>query len=195
MTEVVVALDVDVERARMLVDSIPEARWYKVGLELIHTPEGYALSQEILSKGKFLFLDSKLSDTPNTTSRTVYTIVQRWRPHLLTVRHNAEKAVEAAAGSNTNILYVPSLTTDADSRVEKTIADGVVCRPSDAVEYRKRQKDLIIVVPGLRIDGMFHEHVEQESKCPQADLAVVGRSIVCNADPRRAFSRYAERLA
>lgn len=69
--KIIVALDVDSRaKALSLVDELPEARTFKVGLQLF-TAEGPSLIEELHNLGKQVFLDLKLHDIPNTVAGAV----------------------------------------------------------------------------------------------------------------------------
>jgi orotidine-5'-phosphate decarboxylase len=68
---IIVALDVGTRsQALSLVESLPEGQFFKVGLQLF-TAEGPSLIQEIVQRGKRVFLDLKLHDIPNTIAGAV----------------------------------------------------------------------------------------------------------------------------
>lgn len=191
-TEIIVALDTDLPHARYIIERT-NAKWFKLGVEMIHNPQAFELALEIRAQGKYLFLDSKLSDTPITTTRTVDYIAKTWKPNLLSVRSNIHAAMEAASG-NTNIIDVPYLTTDVVAKWTPTEADGVVCRASLVGEYRSRHggRDIIIVVPGIRLPGDSARHHKDATpeKCPDADFLVIGEPITRANNPQTAYENY-----
>ncbi len=98
--KIIIALDVkNREEARSVLESLPEARIFKVGLELF-TAEGPAMIDLVKSFGKEVFLDLKLHDIPNTVAGAVKSAV-RHSVAMLTLhaaggREMMKKAVEAA---------------------------------------------------------------------------------------------------
>lgn len=98
--KIIIALDVkNREEARAVLESLPEARIFKVGLEL-YTAEGPAMIDLVKSFGKEVFLDLKLHDIPNTVAGAVKSAV-RHGVAMLTLhtsggREMMKRAVEAA---------------------------------------------------------------------------------------------------
>ncbi len=98
--KIIIALDVkNREEARRVLESLPGARIFKVGLEL-YTAEGPAMIDLVKSFGKEVFLDLKLHDIPNTVAGAVKSAV-RHGVSMLTLhtsggREMMKKAVEAA---------------------------------------------------------------------------------------------------
>lgn len=98
--KIIIALDVkNGDEARAVLESLPEARIFKVGLEL-YTAEGPAMIDLVKSFGKEVFLDLKLHDIPNTVAGAVKSAV-RHGIAMLTLhtsggREMMKKAVEAA---------------------------------------------------------------------------------------------------
>lgn len=98
--KIIIALDVkNREEARLVLESLPEARIFKVGLEL-YTAEGPAMLDLVKGYGKEVFLDLKLHDIPNTVAGAVRSAL-RHGVSMLTLhtsggREMMKKAVEAA---------------------------------------------------------------------------------------------------
>lgn len=98
--KIIIALDVkNRQEARQVLESLPEARIFKVGLELF-TAEGPAMLDLVKSYGKEVFLDLKLHDIPNTVAGAVRAAVKHG-VSMLTLhtsggREMMKKAVEAA---------------------------------------------------------------------------------------------------
>ncbi|MBC7363862.1 MAG: orotidine 5'-phosphate decarboxylase, partial [Candidatus Aminicenantes bacterium] len=98
--KIIIALDVkNKEEAKKVLESLPEARVFKVGLELF-TAEGPEMIALVKSYGKEVFLDLKLHDIPNTVAGAVRAAV-RHGVAMLTLHTSGgqemmKKAVEAA---------------------------------------------------------------------------------------------------
>jgi len=98
---IIIALDVkNREDSRALVQKLPAARIFKVGLELF-TAEGPALLAELRAAGKKVFLDLKLHDIPNTVAQAVKAGarhgVQMMTLHASGGKEMLARAAEAAA--------------------------------------------------------------------------------------------------
>lgn len=128
--KIIIALDVkNREEARAVLESLPEARLFKVGLEL-YTAEGPAMIDLVKSFGKEVFLDLKLHDIPNTVAGAVKSAV-RHGVAMLTLhtsggREMMKKAVEAARETAEKenkplplILGVTVLTSLKDSDLQE----------------------------------------------------------------------------
>ena len=128
--KIIIALDVKSrEEARRVLESLPGARIFKVGLEL-YTAEGPAMIDLVKSFGKEVFLDLKLHDIPNTVAGAVKSAV-RHSVSMLTLhtsggREMMKKAVEAARETAEKekrplplLLGVTVLTSLKDSDLEE----------------------------------------------------------------------------
>ncbi|RFT16656.1 MAG: Orotidine 5'-phosphate decarboxylase [Candidatus Saccharicenans subterraneus] len=128
--KIIIALDVkNREEAWAVLESLPEARLFKVGLEL-YTAEGPAMIDLVKSFGKEVFLDLKLHDIPNTVAGAVKSAV-RHGVAMLTLhtsggREMMKKAVEAARETAAKenkplplILGVTVLTSLKDSDLQE----------------------------------------------------------------------------
>lgn len=128
--KIIIALDVNNrEEARAVLESLPEARIFKVGLEL-YTAEGPAMLELVKEYGKEVFLDLKLHDIPNTVAGAVKSAV-RHGVSMLTIhtsggREMMKRAVEIARETAVKenkplplILGVTVLTSLKDSDLEE----------------------------------------------------------------------------
>jgi len=99
--KIIIALDVaDREKALALVRELPEARWFKIGLELF-TACGPSLIEAIRERGHEIFLDLKLHDIPNTVAGAIRAAtghgVAMLTLHASGGREMMSRAIEAAA--------------------------------------------------------------------------------------------------
>jgi orotidine-5'-phosphate decarboxylase len=177
MAAVLVSLDVPGPMAARDLISAIGARHYKIGLELLHDPDGVRFAARVAAECH-LFLDAKLSDIPTTVARAVDQICRHIRPSMLSVRTAIPEAIEAAAG-RTMIVHVPFLTSDHGAEPQRSAAPGYVCSPTLAARVRALNPGSVIVCPGVRLPGdSADDHVAPCGVPPHA------------TDPREALARY-----
>ena len=199
MSEVIVALDVpSAALARRIVDRVGETGdFYKVGLEL-YTSVGPAIIEELVRRGKRVFLDLKLHDIPNTVAATVR-VASQLGVDLLTM-HVAGgptmlEAAREAASVDLRLLGVTvltSLTPDEMSTVwDREILSvrdevgrlaelagasgmhGVVASAMEASWLRGRVAEgFLIVTPGIRPSGS--DRGDQQRVATPADAVRAG---------------------
>lgn len=159
---IIVALDVDTrQQALSLVEQLPEAQVFKVGLRLF-TSEGPALLEAVAQKGRRVFLDLKLHDIPHTVSGAAAVAV-RFGVSMMTLhasggREMMARAAETAAqeaektgGARPLLLGVTVLTSLKDQELAEigmpanaagqvlklahlardAGLDGIVCSPQE----------------------------------------------------------------
>jgi orotidine-5'-phosphate decarboxylase len=177
---VIVALDVpSTGDALSLVDRLGEdGDFFKVGLEL-YTGAGPSVVEELVERGKRVFLDLKLHDIPNTVASAVR-VASELGVDLLTVHtvggaRMLDAAAEAASGplELLGVTVLTSMTPDEMSTVWgreiRSVRDevgrlvdvareaglhGVVASALEASWIRHRVgEDLRIVTPGIRPAG------------------------------------------
>jgi len=149
--KIIIALDVkNRDEARKVLESLPEARIFKVGLELF-TAEGPAMIELVKSYGKEVFLDLKLHDIPNTVAGAVSSAV-RHGISMLTLhtsggREMMSKAVESARETAEKegkpvplLLGVTVLTSLSDSDLEE-------------IGYRLDSKNQVLRLARLAVDS------------------------------------------
>jgi orotidine-5'-phosphate decarboxylase len=212
---VIVALDVEsAAEARVLVDRIGDhTDFYKVGLELF-TVAGMAFVQELIGRGKNVFLDLKLYDIGETVKRTV-SQVARTGVRFLTVHSPSavmRAAIEGRGSSPLKLLAVTVLTSfdqqDVDDlgysrtlsdlvewRVRKAMEagmDGLVGSPQEARAIRAAAgPGPILVTPGVRSPGVGKGDQKRvatpaEAIRDGADYLVIGRQVTRAQDPAAA---------
>jgi orotidine-5'-phosphate decarboxylase len=161
-TRIIVALDVDTrQQALFLVEQLPEARVFKIGLRLF-TSEGPSLLEAVAQKGKRVFLDLKLHDIPHTVSGATAVAVRfgvammtlhasGGREMMVRAAETAAQEAEKAGGVRPLLLGVTVLTSlkdtelaeigmpaDAAGQVLRLAhlardagLDGIVCSPQE----------------------------------------------------------------
>lgn len=220
----IVALDVETAaEARLLVDRLgPHAGFYKVGLEL-YTAAGMAIVEELLDRGKEVFLDLKLYDIPETVRRAV-AVVARLRVRFLTVHAVGSvmrAAIEGRGPGGLRILAVTVLTSFGPADVAEL---GYSCEISELVATRTRQAmdagvagvvaspleaaavrriagpAAIVVTPGVRSAGSVRGDQRRVATPADAiragaDYLVMGRQITRSPDPAGEALRVLEEIA
>lgn len=175
---IIVALDVDdFAEAKALIKKLPKARYFKVGLQA-YLEFGERITQYLQEQNRFLFLDLKFMDIPNTVKGAVQAVL-RHKPRFLTVhlfgggemiRAAAEAAEESAACTVLGVTVLTSLNKanlddfGISNSVEDTVLklcetglkNGVssfVCSPLEIDPIRERfGKSVKLVTPGIRPD-------------------------------------------
>ena len=180
---ILLAIDtIDAARADALIAAAgPHVGGIKLGLEYFcaRGPEATARA----AAERFLFLDLKLHDIPNTVASAVRAVAPL-EPDLLTIHASggaammkaAREAAEqsAAGGKRTRLIGVTVLTSldDADleaigqrgstrdqalrlaALAQANGLDGVVCSPREVAALRAEcGPDFVLVVPGIRPAG------------------------------------------
>jgi orotidine-5'-phosphate decarboxylase len=216
------ALDVpDAEEARRLVETLGDSvRFYKLGLELFMAGGYFELMDELVARGKKVFVDLKFFDVPNTVASAVRQIAGR-RPEFVTV-HGNDGILKAAceAKDGIKVLAVTVLTSldqgdlrdlgfqvDPEelvlSRARRALAvgcDGVVSSGLEAERLRgELGGNFLVVVPGIRpvanVDDQKRTVSVEDAFRKGADYIVVGRPIRTAPDPKRAAEDIQERIA
>jgi orotidine-5'-phosphate decarboxylase len=214
----IVALDVaTTAEARALVEQLAGVvSFFKLGLWLLYASGFDRLLDDLVEKGKKIFLDTKMFDIGETVRQGVARAAERG-VSFVTV-HGDTDIVKAAAdgkiGSDLKILVVPVLTSLDDSAVHnlgyaagvrelitagaKTAwacgCDGIIAAPRDmphAIREAVNAPELLVVTPGVRRasaarDDHKRSGTPAEAITAGADYLVVGRPIVRSADPAAA---------
>lgn len=177
----IIALDVpDLEAADRLIDRLPAADFYKVGLQL-YTAAGPEIVRRLKDAGHRVFLDLKFHDIPNTVAGAVRS-AGALGVDLLTV-HAAggipmmRAASEAAAGASQRpLIFAVSVLTSMgrdelariwgreDAEPDQEVArlasiaatagvDGLVAAVQDVAAVRRSGTRLRFLTPGIRLAG------------------------------------------
>ena len=220
----IVALDVaDADAARALVDTLGDSvRFYKIGLELFMAGGYFELLDDLVRRGKKVFVDLKFFDVPETV-RSAVRALSGSGATFATV-HGNQAIMEAAASDkgNLKILAVTVLTSldrgdlddlgfacDVDklvlSRARRALAcgvDGIVSSGLEAPMIRRELgSKLLVVTPGIR--PVENKPVDDQKRTVDvaqafrngADYIVVGRPIRQAADPRAAAQAVQQTIA
>jgi orotidine-5'-phosphate decarboxylase len=220
----IVALDVpSIAEARDLVGELDGlVSFFKVGLWLQFAAGFDSLLDELIKRGKKIFLDAKMFDIGETVRQGVARAAERGIS-FVTVHGDGEiikAAVEGRADSRLKILAITVLTSvDQDGlrdlgyicsveelirlRVEGAIAcgcDGIIAAPHDnpnRIRQIAGEDRLLIVTPGVRLAGTAADDHKRpgtpaEAIAAGADYLVLGRPIVKSADPALAAARIIE---
>lgn len=206
-TTLITALDVDTQsQALDLAGSCGACAWFKVGFQL-YTRCGPAIVEELLSRGKQVFLDLKLHDIPNTVAKAARASADLGAG-LLTMHALAGKDAVAAAraaveGTDTRLLAVTILTSHTDDTLRKELgipessaiavprlarlaveagAHGIVCSPLEITAVREAVgPDALIVTPGIR--PAWAAANDQARIMTPADAAAAGADFIVVGRP------------
>ena len=222
----IVALDVpSISEARDLVGELDGlVSFFKVGLWLQFAAGFDDLIDELIKRGKKVFLDAKMFDIGETVKQGVARAAERGFS-LITVHGDGEimkAAVEGRGDSRLKILAITVLTSvDQDGlrdlgylcsveelirmRVKRSIAcgcDGIIAAPHDNPDRIRQlagEEKLLIVTPGIRLAGTSADDHKRpgtpaEAIAAGADYLVVGRPIVRSDDPARAAAAIIENM-
>ena len=213
---VIVALDFwEFSEARQMVDLLPEATFFKVGMELFYS-EGPRVLDYLRTQNKKIFLDLKLNDIPNTLRGAVRSL-SRYRPELFTLftGHDGVQAalmgLADAANDHTRLLNVTVLTSAVSENTSSDVmlrakeaqgagAHGVVSSAKETASLRQELgSELLIVNPGIRPAGADVQDEKRvatplEALDAGASHIVVGRPITQSPDPAAAFGEIVRSL-
>lgn len=211
-TDLIIALDVATkEKAQSLVKQLLSVvKIFKVGSQLF-TALGPAAIELIPQSMAKVFLDLKFHDIPNTVASASRIAVQLGVA-MFTVHAQAGKEMMCASLSAARdeakrlkvkrplIFGVTVLTSQEDREtkirvlelardVKESGLDGVVCSVQEAFFLRKAfGKDLLIICPGIRLEGektadQKRIATPQQAKNLGVDFIVMGRSIINARNP------------
>ena len=181
----------------------------KVGLELF-VAEGPDVVRALTGEGFDVFLDLKLHDIPNTVGRAAARAgglgVRYLTVHLAGGEQMVRAAVEGFASASpgargSGILGVTVLTSEPEAG-DEVLAErarlaasagcvGAVCASADLPVVRPAATGLVLVVPGIRMEGSDRGDQARiatpgSALASGADLLVIGRTVTAAADPEAA---------
>ena len=181
--KIILALDTNnLNKALSVVSSIDANIIFKLGMEFFYSfgYEGIEKVKNIRPNIK-IFLDLKLHDIPNTVCKAVMPLVEKIKPHMMTLHATGggvmmQKVVKTLGGIPKNerplLLGVTVLTSlDSKSLIElgwepdvnqnviqyallckKSGLDGIICSALEIEKVREVCGDeFIIVTPGIRV--------------------------------------------
>ena len=149
----------------------------KFGLQLFYSKNGRKFLEKIKSD---FWLDLKINDIPQTAISAIDSLKDLKKCKYLTVHANgglemlkAVKKKSKKINKNLKILVVTVLTSlnnkslkqigytkqikqlvlKQANLVKKSGCDGIVCSAQEALEVRKKYKNLLIITPGIRLPG------------------------------------------
>jgi len=223
--KIIIALDVGTKpEALALAERLPDARLFKIGMELF-TAEGPALLRDIAGLGKKVFLDLKYHDIPNTAAGAVRS-ASRLGVHMLTLhasggREMLGRAVEAARDEAARsgrpspaLLAVTVLTSLKDDQLREvgcggSVADqvlrlaalarqagvdGVVCSPHE-IEIIKREFGAEFLVVTPGIRPEWAAAQDQKRVMTPAEAVAKGANYLVIGRPVTAAASPAEAFA
>jgi len=216
--KVIIALDFDdLNEAKDLVDQLPEAIFFKVGLQAF-LKFGPQIISYLHENQKKIFLDLKFKDIPNTVFGAVNSSIA-YSPRFLTIHLSGggemiRRAIEAASyDSGITILGVTVLTSLSDEDmlqigsnlsaaevvfklIELGLNNGLkafVCSPQEVKIIREKfGEDPILVTPGIRPQWAAKGDQKRVFTPKMAiksgsDFLVIGRPITRHLKPSAAF--------
>jgi orotidine-5'-phosphate decarboxylase len=216
----IVALDLPtVGAARAMAERLDGiVSFFKLGLWLIFAPGFERLVEDLVGRGKKVFLDAKMFDIGETVKQGVVRAAERG-VSFVTVHGDHDiirAAVEGKRGTGLRILAITVLTSidDAGARelgylcpvaelIRHRVAactslgcDGIIASPDDVSDIRRLPgaERLLVVTPGVRLPGAALDDHKRAGSPAQAiaagaDYLVVGRPIVQAADPAAMAAR------
>lgn len=219
--KVLVALDFpDVNQAVDLARSVADhVSGFKVGLELLMSPSPDVV-ERVAEIGKPVFADAKLHDIPATVERAARQLGKRGARWVTAHVPGGVEMLRAAASGlaegsdgragilgvtvltsvDASILRETGLPVGVSEQVRRLVglasdggAEGVICSLSE-VGIAKNAADLIVVTPGVRLDGDATDDQRRvstvgQAKDSEADYLVIGRSITRAPDPLAVVER------
>lgn len=194
--KIIVALDYeDPAKAYALVDTLGEdVSWYKIGPALF-TRSGTDAIRFLHSRGKKIFVDLKLHDTPYVVSSTIAQLaemgVRMATLHTLGGKQMLLSAATACRGSSMKLLGISLLTSHSPKDYEllgwtgrsgeimeklvglalETRLSGIVCSPHElALVQAQTLPGFLKISAGIRIPGqeVFGEDQQRVASANQA---------------------------
>ena len=210
----IVALDLpSVGAARAMVGRLGgQVRFYKIGMALFFDRDMHALIDELVGRGKRVFLDYKMYDIPATVRNGVAAVAARGAS-IVTVHGDPDIVAAAAEGARGTELLVFAITvlTSQDGAAlqamgyDRTVPELAALRARSAAEAGAHGliasaaddpdtlravagAPLLVATPGIRLPGgAVHDQVRtstpEDAVARGADYLVMGRPILQAVDP------------
>jgi orotidine-5'-phosphate decarboxylase len=194
----IVALDApSIGEARDLVSELDGlVSFFKVGLWLQFAAGFDGLIEELIKRGKKVFLDAKMFDIGETVKQGVARAAERGFS-FVTVHGDGDimkAAVEGRGDSRLKIFAITVLTSvDQDGLRDL----GYLCAVEELIRQLAGSQSLLIATPGVRLEGTSVDDHKRpgtpaEAIAAGADYLIVGRPIVKSRDPAHAAARIIE---
>lgn len=216
---IVLAVDTqDLDTAARWIEATQEyVSVYKLGLEFFLTfgHDGVSRMKDITDAD--IFLDLKLHDIPNTVAAAA-AAVQSVQPRFLTVHASGGRTMIAAAVQAlpaTDVTAVTILTSlseedlleigfvsnaleSAVSLAKMSVAAGaraIVCSPLEIMAIRSAVgKDVYIITPGVRSEGISARDDQKRTMTPQAAISAGASYVVIGRPITQAWAQGAQAM-
>lgn len=192
-----------------------EKLFLKIGYQLYFC-EGNKLIEKLKNKGYSIFLDLKLHDIPNTVINGIKSLAKLNVDFISLHASNGSKTLQEASNNkiNTKLLAITVLTSfdektiNAELHTTKTInelvksfakmgnessIDGIVCSVNEAKLIKSINPNLIVVCPGIRLNGDSQDQkriaTPLMAKQNGVDYIVVGREITQSPNPYEIYQK------
>lgn len=216
---IVLAVDTqDLDTAARWIEATQECvSVYKLGLEFFLTfgHDGVSRMKDITDAD--IFLDLKLHDIPNTVAAAA-AAVQSVQPRFLTVHASGGRTMIASAVQalpSTDVTAVTILTSlseedlleigfvsnaleSAVSLAKMSVAAGaraIVCSPLEIMAIRSAVgKDVYIITPGVRSEGISARDDQKRTMTPQAAISAGASYVVIGRPITQAWAQGAQAM-
>lgn len=207
--KIIVALDVDTSQHAAVITNKLDGliSFYKIGWQLFMS-EGMDIVHRISNDGYKVFLDLKIDDIPNTVEKATSRLPYIHNLEFMTLQGDDDTFLAAVKG-NKNITYlnVPILSSRniifehffLKLQIKPLInagCNGFILSGDRIKVVRDEYPDVLIVSPGIRLDGDTNEHKKfltpKEAFDNGSDYVILGRPIVNAKNPADVIKRIEE---
>jgi orotidine-5'-phosphate decarboxylase len=178
---------------------------FKIGLELLMTPEGMGFVKSLADTGDQVMADAKLKDIPNTVGAATRNIAHQGAAFVTVHASGGVEMMRAAVdnkGNTMKVLAVTVLTSMTDEvstrsygkpardKVAEFVVDartagvdGIVCSPRELSIVKELAPDLETMIPGIRplwaaVGDQKRPTTPGDAVKAGADRLVIGRPIL-----------------